>query len=107
VPFIALAAATSDPVLLGVLLGLVLAAWPTYNAVVVARWMAEVPDALLGRVQAAVGLLGWAPVPLAPWVGGLLIDGIGGPGTVLVLAGVMLAFAVAATISLGRASPGQ
>lgn len=97
VPMVALAATTSDPILLGVLLGLVLSVWPLYNAVVVGRWMTEVPDALMGRVQAAVALIGWAPVPLSPWIGGLLIEWIGTTWTVLIFAALMLAIAIAAT----------
>jgi MFS family permease len=98
VPLIALASLTTRPVLLGALLGLVLSVWPLYNAVVTARWMAQVPDALMGRVQSAVALLGWAPVPLAPWIGGLLTEHVGGAATVLAFAVLMLAIAVAATV---------
>ncbi|MEV6845007.1 MFS transporter [Actinoplanes sp. NPDC051411] len=98
VPLIALASLTSQPVRLGLLLGLVLAVWPLYNAVVTARWMTRFPDALMGRVQSAVALLGWAPVPLAPWVGGLLTEHLGGARTVLAFAVLMLAIAVTATV---------
>jgi MFS family permease len=100
VPLVALAAFTAQPILLGVLLGLVLCVWPLYNAVVVARWMAEVPDELMGRVQAGVALIGWAPVPLAPWIGGLMIERIGGTRTVLSFAALMLVIALAATVAM-------
>jgi MFS family permease len=99
VPTVALAAATTNPLLLGVLLGLTLSVWPLYNAVVVARWMLEIPDRLMGRVQSAAALLGWAPVPLAPPVGGLLIERVGGTWTVLVFAAIMLSVAIIATLS--------
>jgi MFS family permease len=99
VPLIALAAATSNPILLGLLLGLILAVWPVYNAVVVSRWMQQIPDALMGRVQAAVALIGWAPMPLAPLLGGLLMERIGTTWTVLIFAAIMLAIAVAATLN--------
>jgi MFS family permease len=99
VPAIALAATTSNPIVLGLLLGLVLSVWPLYNAVVVSRWMLQVPDALMGRVQAAVALIGWAPVPLAPLLGGLLIEHLGTTWTVLIFAAIMLTIAIAATLN--------
>jgi MFS family permease len=99
VPLIALTAATSRPVLLGLLLGLILSLWPLYNAVVVSRWMRQVPDALMGRVQAAVALIGWAPVPLAPLLAGVLIEHVGTTWTVLVFAAIMLTIAIAATLN--------
>jgi predicted MFS family arabinose efflux permease len=99
VPTVALAAATTNPLVLGVLLGITLSVWPLYNAVVVARWMLEIPDRLMGRVQSAAALLGWAPVPLAPLVGGLLIEQVGGTWTVLIFAAIMLTVAIIATLS--------
>ncbi len=99
VPMVALAAATTNPLLLGMLLGLTLSVWPLYNAVVVARWMREIPDRLMGRVQSAAALLGWAPVPLAPLFGGLLIERVGGSRTVLIFAAIMLTVAIIATLS--------
>jgi MFS family permease len=99
VPLIALTAATTNPILLGLLLGLILSLWPLYNAVVVSRWMLQIPDALMGRVQAAVALIGWAPVPLAPLFAGLLIEHVGTTWTVLIFAAVMLTIAIAATLN--------
>lgn len=99
VPLTALMAATANPLILGVLLGLILSVWPLYNAVIVARWMTQIPDRLMGRVQGAVALLGWAPVPLAPLLGGILIERVGEPATVLTFAAIMLAVAIMATTS--------
>jgi len=99
VPFIALAATTSNPIMLGLLLGLVLSVWPLYNAMVVSRWMSQIPDALMGRVQAAVALIGWAPVPLSPLLGGLLIEWVGTTWTVVTFAALMLTIAIAATLN--------
>ena len=61
--------------------------------------MLEIPDRLMGRVQSAAALLGWAPVPLAPLVGGLLIEQVGGAWTVLIFAAIMLTVAIIATLS--------
>lgn len=99
IPFVALTATTTNPILLGVLLGLALSIWPLYHAVVVARWMTQVPEALMGRVQGAVAVFGWAPVPLAPFVAGLLLEWTGVPRTVLILTGVLVVVAVAITMN--------
>lgn len=99
VPSVALTAVTSNPIVLGLLLGAVLSVWPLYNAVVVSRWMLQVPDRLMGRVQSAVALIGWAPVPLAPLLGGLLIEQIGETRTVLMFAAIMGIIAIAATVN--------
>lgn len=99
VPLILLMAATTNPLLLGILLGLTLSVWPLYNAIVVARRMTQIPDRLIGRVQGAVALLGCAPVPLAPLLGGVLIERIGETATVLTFAAMMLTVALAATTS--------
>jgi hypothetical protein len=99
VPLMALTATTSHSVLLGLLLGLILSLWPLYNTVVVSRWMRQIPDALMGRVQAAVALIGWASVPLAPLLAGLLIEDVGTTWTVLAFAAIMLTIALAATLN--------
>lgn len=98
---ILLMATTDDPYVLGALLGVILSVWPLYNAVVVSRWMTQVPDELMGRVQAAVAVLGWAPVPVAPILGGFLLDQVGNGPTVLIFAGVMAA--VATVVALSKA----
>ena len=36
--------------------------------------MTQIPDRLMGRVQSAVTVLGWAPVPLAPLTAGVLLQ---------------------------------
>ncbi|WP_088285457.1 MFS transporter [Kineosporia sp. A_224] len=99
VPAILLMTTSANPLALGALLALILSVWPLYNAVVVARWMAQVPDNLIGRVQGAVALLGWAPVPLAPLLGGVLLDHLGGVVTLTIFAALMTAVAVAASLS--------
>ena len=99
VPLLGLTAVTTNALVLGALLGLILFAWPLYNAVVVSRWMVEIPDEQMGRVQGAVALLGWAPVPFAPLLGGILIERIGSTKTVIAYAVLMVAVAVAATLA--------
>lgn len=97
VPSLLAAAWTTNPLLLGALLGAILFPYPSLNAVAVSRWMAQIPDEQMGRVQAATALLGWAPVPFAPLAGGLLVDAAGGTSTVLIFATILLLTALAAT----------
>ncbi len=96
---VAAMATSSSPWVLGALLGLVLSLWPLFNAVVKGRWLADVPDQLLGRVNSAVALLGWAPVPLAPLAAGVLLELTGSTITVLCFAALMLTVAIAATLN--------
>lgn len=58
-----------------------------------------IPDEQMGRVQGAVALLGWATVPFAPLLGGILIERIGSTKTVIAYAVLMVAVAVAATLA--------
>lgn len=99
VPLVALMATTKNPIALGVLLGLVLFAWPTFNAVVVARWMTQIPNHQMGRVQAAGGVIGWAPVPFAPLVGSFLIQQFGSVTAMISFAAVVLVVAILATVN--------
>jgi hypothetical protein len=98
-PLVALMAVTRNPLGLGVLLGLMLAPWPFWNAVVGARTMTQIPDRLMGRVQSAVTVLGWAPVPLAPLTAGVLLQFTGRVPTILIFGVLMLGVAVTATLN--------
>jgi MFS family permease len=98
-PLVVLMAVTRNPLGLGVLLGLMLAPWPFWNAVVGARTMTQIPDRLMGRVQSAVTVLGWAPVPLAPLTAGLLLQFTGRVPTILIFGVLMLGVAVTATLN--------
>src|ERR1035437_5929017 len=84
---------------LAVLLGLMLAPWPCWNAVVGRRTMTQIPDRLMGRVQSAVAVLGWAPVPLAPLKAGILLRFTGRVPTILIVGILMLGVAVMATLN--------
>lgn len=98
-PLVALMAVTKNPLGLGILLGLMMAPWPFWNAVVGARTMTQVPDRLMGRVQSAVTVLGWAPVPLAPLTAGVLLQFTGRVPTILIFGLLMLGVAVTATLN--------
>jgi hypothetical protein len=98
-PLVALMAVTSSPLALGVLLGLMRAPWPFWNAVVGRRTMTQIPDRLMGRVQSAVAVLGWEPVPLAPLKAGILLQFTGRVPTILIFGILMLGGAVMATLN--------
>ena len=98
-PLFALMAVTSNPLALGVLLGLMLAPWPFWNAVVGRRTMTQIPDRLMGRVQSAVAVLGWAPVPLAPLKAGILLQFTGRVPTILIFGILMRGVAVMAALN--------
>lgn len=96
-PLVALMALSDNPFALGALMAVVMLVWPTYNAVIVGRWMAQIPNEQLGRVQAAAGVLGWAPVPLAPVVGTWLIQEFSPAIAMVTFACVVALVAVLAT----------
>ncbi|MHB8324069.1 MAG: MFS transporter, partial [Candidatus Dormibacteria bacterium] len=90
---------TTSPIALGCLLGLILFLWPLRSSMVQARWTMEIPDRLMGRVRSVTALLGWAPVPLAPLVAGILLATTGRVVAILCFAGIMLSVALAATFN--------
>ena len=91
--------AAPHPIAIGALLGVLAFLGPTWNAVVHGYRISIVPDALLGRVESVDSLVAFGSASLGPLVAGFLLDWIGGDGTFLVLAGIMLALAVAATFA--------
>ncbi len=89
----------TQPLVLGAILGVASLVGPGFNVVVGSYRYALVPDELLGRVQSAGLVVAWGTVPLGALAGGLLVDAFGGQGALLAVAVVMLAVAVAATLS--------
>ena len=84
---------------LGALLAILGFVGPTWNAVVDGYRIMIVPDRLQGRVSSVDALLAFSAIPLAPLVGGFLIDGVGGASAILIFGGLMLLVAVAGTAS--------
>ncbi|GAB3824262.1 MFS transporter [Dactylosporangium cerinum] len=80
---------------------------PLWNVVIVSYSALLVPNELLGRVTSAAMTVSWGVMPIGSLGAGLLLAGAGPTGTILALTGVMLATAVAATISpaVRRAPP--
>jgi MFS family permease len=90
-----------NAVALGILYGLLLFVWPTWNAIVTARRIRAVPDSLRGRVQSAAGLVAMAPVPFASLLAGLLLQSAGVPITVAVFSAIFVVAGIWARFSRG------
>jgi MFS family permease len=89
----------SHPLVLGAIFAVFAFFGPTWNAVVDGYRISIVPDHLQGRVSSVDNLMAFSALPLAPLIAGLLIETIGGDGTLLALGAVMLVFAVVGTVS--------
>jgi MFS family permease len=74
---------------------------PAANAVLFGYQAAITPDRLQGRVISVIFFAALSFATVAPYVAGLLVTHVGGPGTVLVFAAVFAAAAVGATVSRG------
>ncbi|MBB5959606.1 MFS family permease [Saccharothrix tamanrassetensis] len=72
---------------------------PPADAVLTSVRVVRTPDALQGRTQAAVGLVGMCATPLGPPAAGLLLDHVDVGVALLVLATSLAALAVVATLS--------
>ncbi|MFF3669661.1 MFS transporter [Microtetraspora malaysiensis] len=72
---------------------------PMWNIVIGTYQMTLVPNGMLGRVGSAAMTLSWGVIPLGSLAASWLLTVLGPGGTVLVLAGGMLAVALAATAS--------
>ena len=87
-----------DPIALGAAFGLIAVTGPAFNVVLASYRYALVPDALQGRVSSVVLLVAWGTIPLGSLSAGYLIEWIGTVETMLVMAAVMLAVAVAGSL---------
>jgi MFS family permease len=90
---------TSDPFLLGAILGLALSLAPAWNGVAVGLRIRLTPDHLQGRLHAVEALLSFGGRPFAVLAVGFLLDGIGGHATIAAVAAWTLAIAILSTLS--------
>ncbi len=97
VPLIALAA--PYPLVIGLLFGSMFLFHPTWNAVISSYRIRLTPDRLQGRVQSVASLLSLGAVPLGALAVGVSMELIGTVETVLGIAVLMAAVAVAGTVS--------
>jgi MFS family permease len=96
---IALLITTTNPFLLGAILGAALSLAPSWNGAVVGMQIRMTPDRLQGRVAAVEALLSFGARPFGMLATGYLIEELGGPATLAVIAGWTLLIAAASTLS--------
>jgi MFS family permease len=96
---IALLVATTNPFLLGLILGTALSLAPAWNGAVVGMQIRMTPDRLQGRVAAVEALLSFGARPFGMLATGYLIEEAGGRATLVVIAAWTLLIAAASTFS--------
>jgi hypothetical protein len=89
----------SPPVVFGVLFAVMLFGAPTLNAIFGTYAVALIPDRLMGRIDAAGGVLTAGASPLSRLTAGFLLSALGGNGTLVVWTGIAIAVAVATVAS--------
>jgi MFS family permease len=87
------------PIFFGVLFAVMLFGAPTLNAIFGAYSFALIPDRLMGRVDAAAGVLTAGANPLSRLTAGILLSAIGGNATIAVWTGIAFMVALAAAAS--------
>jgi MFS family permease len=87
----------SNAAALGALAGVMWITGPSFNVVVGAYRYALVPDRLQARTQSAARLVAWGTIPLGSLAAGFLLQAVGAITSFLILAGVSLGVALAAT----------
>lgn len=87
------------PLALGVIYGAMAFAGPVWNVIVDTYTLILTPDRLRGRVNSVILLIAWGAIPLGSLLAGVLIQAVGATATTLILAAVMGAVALAATVS--------
>jgi MFS family permease len=84
---------------LGALAGVMWIAGPPFNVVIGAYRYALVPDRLQARTASAARLIAWGPIPLGSLAAGFLLEAVGAIKSFLILGGISLAVALAATLT--------
>ncbi|MCU7729245.1 MFS transporter [Actinoplanes sp. KI2] len=90
---------TTNPILLGVLGAACAFVGPLWNVVLTSCAAVLVPNHLLGRVTSAAMTVTWGVMPLASLIAGCLLTALPPHAAIWPLAALMLAAAIAATIS--------
>jgi MFS family permease len=90
---------TTNPLLIGAISAATAFIGPLWNVVIVSYSALLVPNELLGRVTSAALTLSWGVMPIGSLGAGLLLATAGSTSAILVLTGIMLATAIAGTIS--------
>lgn len=84
---------------LGPIFGLAAFIGPAWNVVVGTYQLTLTPDRLRGRVGAAELAIAWGAIPLGSLCAGFLLEAVGAFAATAVMCGLMVAIAVAATVS--------
>jgi predicted MFS family arabinose efflux permease len=84
---------------LGALFGAIYMLGPIYNVVQFSYRLALIPDELQGRVNSTFRLIAFGFQPAGAFLTGLLLEWIGGPGTVYVIAVGVAGLAVAVALN--------
>jgi MFS family permease len=96
---VALLVLTPDPFVLGALTGAALSLAPAWNGAVGGLRVRMTPDRLQGRVSAVEALISFGARPFALLAVGFLLDGVGGRGTLAVIAAWTAGVALVSTAS--------
>lgn len=100
-----LLAVVPNPLAIGLIYGGMFFLHPTWGAVIGPYRVTLVPDHLQGRVQSGMAILSFGAVPLGSLLVGVLLQWIGGPVTILIIAAVMVVVALAAVASRSVRTP--
>jgi predicted MFS family arabinose efflux permease len=92
-------AVVTSPYAIGAVFAFTAFVGPLWNVVIGAYELSLIPDRFLARVMSVDLLVAWGAIPLGSLGGGLAIEWLGGGNAALVLAAVMLATALVATVS--------
>jgi MFS family permease len=101
VALMAVSAALSGSILIGIPMALAIMLGPACNAALFGYQAAITPDRLQGRVMSVIFLGAMSLSSLAALIAGVLVHAWGGPATVLTFAGIMAIAAITATTSKG------
>ncbi len=77
----------------------------TWGTVIGPYRVTLVPDHLQGRVQSVMAILSFGAVPLGSLLVGVLLQWIGGPAKIVIIAGVMILVGLAAVVSRSVRTP--
>jgi MFS family permease len=90
---------TPNPLLLGAIAGATAFVGPLWDVAIMTYQMAIVPEQMMGRVASTVMMVTAGVMPLGSLGAGYLLDTLGPSHTLLVLTAVMVAVAIAASLS--------
>ena len=97
-------AVAPNVLLLGVLAGIGSVAGPVFNVAIASVVYRVTPDRLLGRVRSVAKAVAWGTIPAGALAAGFLTQALGAQATISVLAAILLAGALLASLAKGTRS---